>query len=151
MTAAEREAAYLASLSQKPANVRARERRAKERERSDELRQADWDCRQLDRRQPELWESLADAFDFADPSLWRSNSFASLRPRLVIHLRHVVAKLERELDHDGKRHKPWGGTLEPAHWAKQRVERIMPRLTKAREVLALLETDTCGKHTRPSS
>jgi hypothetical protein len=39
-----------------------------------------------DGEQP-LYEMLNDVFDFTDPELWKSNSFAALRPRLVIHLR----------------------------------------------------------------
>jgi hypothetical protein len=62
-----------------------------------------------------------------------------LRPRLVIYLRRVVTELEAQLDHTGKRHKPWGGRPEPAHYAKIRVERLMPRVLKAREILTLLE------------
>ena len=40
---------------------------------------------------------LAEAFDFADPELWKSNSFASLRPRLVLHLKAAIASLEHDL------------------------------------------------------
>jgi hypothetical protein len=30
---------------------------------------------------------MDEIFDFADPDLWKSNSFAVLRPRLIINLR----------------------------------------------------------------
>jgi hypothetical protein len=43
-------------------------------------------------------ESLAEALDFSDPDLWRSNSFASLRPRLVIYLSSAVADIEYRLN-----------------------------------------------------
>jgi hypothetical protein len=39
-------------------------------------------------------EALAEAFDFSDPDLWRSNSFASLRPRLVVWMHSVVLDLQ---------------------------------------------------------
>jgi hypothetical protein len=49
-----------------------------------------------DEAQP-LYEMLPEAFDFADPELWKSNSFASLRPRLVLHLKAAIASLEHDL------------------------------------------------------
>jgi hypothetical protein len=126
-------------LSMKPANVRARQKRKEQRQRSEELSQANWRARLRDNAEAPLWECLAEAFDFADPNLWRSNSFASLRPRLVIYLQHVVARLEHEVDYAAQRHKPWGGRIEPAAYSKQRVARNIPKLVKAREILALLE------------
>lgn len=44
-----------------------------------------------------LYEVLNEVFDFADPELWKSNSFAALRPRLVIHVEAAVARLESNL------------------------------------------------------
>jgi hypothetical protein len=51
-------------------------------------------CRVAKRKQQPLYEALAEAFDFSDPDLWRSNSFASLRPRLVVWMHSVVLDLQ---------------------------------------------------------
>ena len=47
-------------------------------------------CQLRDRAEPPLYETLSEVFDFADPELWKSNSFAALRPRLIIHVEAVV-------------------------------------------------------------
>jgi hypothetical protein len=129
------------ALSDKPANVRARQRRKEKDERSRQLSQARWRAEERDDDETPLWESIADAFDFSDPNLWRSNSFASLRPRLVIWMQRIVAELEEDLDHAAKRRHPWGGKPEPADFPKRRVARLAPKLARAREILALLEDD----------
>jgi hypothetical protein len=69
---------------------------ARKRARAEEMAQsrARWDLEGDDRLAQPLWEALHEVFDFGDPELWRSNSFAVLRPRLVVHLRAVVANLE---------------------------------------------------------
>jgi hypothetical protein len=102
------------ALSYKPANVRARQRRKEKEERSHQLSRARRHAEERDDDATPLWESIADAFDFSDPNLWRSNSFASVRPRLVIWMRRIVAELEEDLDRAAKRHHPWGGKPEPA-------------------------------------
>ena len=57
------------------------------------------ECRLLQEgKQPPLYEALAEAFDFSDPDLWRSNTLASLRPRLVIWMQSVVARLECDVE-----------------------------------------------------
>jgi hypothetical protein len=113
LTAAERAAAYEASLSQTPSAVRARAERREREERSNQLRDQKWAAERRDVQAAPLWMALADAFDFADPNLWRSNSFASLRPRLVLYLQRVVAKLEYDMHEAGKRQKRWGRPAEP--------------------------------------
>ena len=39
---------------------------------------------------------MDEFFDLADPDLWKSNSFASLKPRLIIHVEAAIAKYENE-------------------------------------------------------
>jgi hypothetical protein len=90
-----------------------------------------WDLEADDHRAPPLWEALHDVFDFADPELWRSNSFAVLRPRLVVHLRAVVAKLEQE--------RSSYRNADPDQEAE---------LAKARKVLAAMEIPTEPRHDR---
>lgn len=78
-----------------------------------------------DRRAQPMWEALHEVFDFADPELWRSNSFAVLRPRLIVHLRAVVANLEKECGYSRK-------------FPNQLAE-AEAKLAKARTVLAAME------------
>jgi hypothetical protein len=85
-----------------------------------------------DAEQP-LYEMLNEVFDFADPELWKSNSFAALRPRLIIHLEAVVAELERErlsaTNRMKGRNRGW----------YERTSEMTPRLAKAREILEVLQ------------
>jgi hypothetical protein len=64
---------------------------------------------------------MADALDFADPELWKSNSFARLRARLIPYLQATIAKLQ------GDRYVPFTAAERAA------------RLQRAREILNLLQ------------
>jgi len=79
---------------QRPSEIRRRQEREERQERSREISQARWDAEWQERKQQPLYEALAEAFDFSDPDLWRSNSFASLRPRLVVWMHSVVLDLQ---------------------------------------------------------
>ena len=79
---------------QRPSEIRRRQEREGRQERSREISQARWDAEWQERKQQPLYEALAEAFDFSDPDLWRSNSFASLRPRLVVWVHSVVLDLQ---------------------------------------------------------
>jgi hypothetical protein len=107
--------------AQQPSEQRRRAAAQQRREEERRAWDADWQARRREDDEQPLYEMLNEVFDFADPELWKSNSFAALRPRLIIHLEAVVAKLERQR---------LSGTLyqEPQ------------RLTKAREILELLQT-----------
>jgi hypothetical protein len=99
--------------------------------------------------------SLRDARgDFADPELWKSNSFAALRPRLAVHVRHVSVELEHDLAYEIRRSRsqPFCGlnaTKErrQAAVARRRAETssairaIEAKLAKAREILSRLDPD----------
>jgi hypothetical protein len=76
---------------------------------------------------------MHDISDFADPDLWRSNSFAVLRPRLIVHLRAVVAKLEGERDYYAtcRRFR--------AEVRRRTVAEFDARLIMTREVLAAIQ------------
>jgi hypothetical protein len=104
---------------------------ARKRARDEERAQwrARWDLEADERRAQPLWEALHEVFDFADPELWRSNSFAVLRPRLVVHRRVVVAKLEEECRDYRKAPRVWQADLADAE----------TKLAKARKVLAAIE------------
>ena len=100
-------------------------RRAAQAER-DRLHRAYWDAdaieRQAENADP-LYEVLADALDFNDPDLWKSNSFARLRDRLIPCVKAAIAELESEL-------------------SQYRTDRHR-RLKRAQEILALLQPEDC--------
>ena len=100
-------------------------RRLAERAERERLWTAHTDADRADEQAPPLHEVLAEAFDLSDPNLWRSNSFAMLRPRMIISVRRTIAELEYELHCDHGR------------WRRKEQEQ---RLAKARELMALLET-----------
>ena len=74
-----------------------------------------------------FYEIFAEAFDLADPSLWKSNSFAVVRPRLLIEVRAAIAHLEYE-DHRQRTKYRRGPSPE-----------AQCKLARAREILALLD------------
>jgi hypothetical protein len=79
-----------------------------------------WEARRRDEEAQPFIEALDEAFNLTDPELWKSNSFASLKPRLIIHLEAEVARLESE------RFDRWRGN-DPR------------RLERARVILAVLK------------
>ena len=107
--------------AQRPSELR----RKQEREESRHLLRAAFDAEWENRKATPFYEIFAEAFDLADPDLWKSNSFAMVRPRLMIEVRAAIAKLEHEL-HD------------------RRIQRQAPapklehELARAREIFALL-------------
>lgn len=74
-----------------------------------------------------LYEVLADALDFTVPELWKSNSFARLRDRLIPHVKAAIAELELE--------GPWYRAFPDAGL------KALERLKRAREILALLQPE----------
>jgi len=129
-----------AKLDKQPSVIRRRQEREERHKREEEHSKQRSDANWEERNQVPLWESLAEAFDFSDPDLWKSNSFGSLRPRLVIWMRHVVAKLQGELDYALK---PPRRSLTDAGkaWHKQAIEEREAKLARAREILGWLEGD----------
>lgn len=107
--------------AKQPSEIRRREQREEKRRRLDASFKADWEDRKAESAEP-LYEALADVLDFADPDLWKSNSFARLRARLIIHMRAVIAGLETE---------------RPLHLGADRKQ----RLARAKEILSLLLPD----------
>ena len=137
--------------AQQPAQIAKREREREQEKQRLERSETRWDAEAKERREPPLYEVLADAFDFSDPDLWKSNSFASLRPRLIIHVRHVIAKLEDELDYETRRSgsqpfRMYATAEQRKEAATDRkietsaaIQRLQPKLDRAREILSLLE------------
>lgn len=78
---------------------------------------------------------MSEVFDFADPELWKSNSFAALRPRLITHLEMAVAQLNDARLYNARRMQ----TQPREHnWIEPRLAAIEARLVRAREILDVL-------------
>lgn len=137
--------------AKQPAEIRKREQKKQEDRRRYELSMVAWRAGDEDKKAPPLYEALADAFDFADPEVWRSNSFAMLRPRLALHVKAVIAGLESKLAdtiHEGKTQpfSLWANKEQRKRAAASRatkaaaaVTKIEAKLDRAREILACLE------------
>jgi hypothetical protein len=80
-----------------PAEIRKRKEREEQNQRQPAASTKEWKARWAEDAAPPLYETLADVFGFADAELWKSNSFAALRPRLTLHVRAVIAELEFKL------------------------------------------------------
>jgi hypothetical protein len=121
---------------QQPAQQRRRAQRDARDKASSDASSAKWHAEQREKRELPLYEAIAEIFDFVDRELWRSNSFAALRPRLIVHLEHAVASLESERawqERDLLSSDKWR-----KHNAARRLEEIAPCLKRAREILELL-------------
>ena len=125
--------ARLERRRQQPA---AQRRRAEAQQRVKEESRAwhdEWETRTREDAEQPLYEMLHEIFDFADTDLWKSNSFAAMRPRLIVHLKAAVANLERE--HLTASHSINGRNR---GWHERELANIAPRLAKAREILDVL-------------
>jgi hypothetical protein len=135
-----------------PAEIRRYEaKKALDKERSD----ASWEASKAEMADEDaepLYEALAAALDFADPELWKSNSFAALRPRLVLHVRAVVARLESDLLYERSRSPNPFSMGASKEWRKAAADRrkaetsraigkLEAKLARAREILRLLTPD----------
>jgi hypothetical protein len=79
--------------SQQPSEQRRTLQREHEREQRERLLSAWADAQMAEFQAKPFYAIFAEAFDLADPNLWKSNSFAMVRPRLVIEVRAAVATL----------------------------------------------------------
>jgi hypothetical protein len=129
--ASKEEAAWLAEAmirdgrmpSPQEARAQAKERRRIEREKrakqpSEQKRQAHRNAtdeafqRHMEAESEEwsaqpFYEAFDDAFDLADPDLWKSNSFASLKPRLIVQVEAAITNFDHERIRAGMR-RGWG-------------------------------------------
>ena len=107
--------------AQRPSEIRRKQERAERDRLLHAWFEVDWENQQA----TPFYQIFAEAFDVADPGLWKSNSFAMVRPRLVIEVRAAIAQLERDL------HK--------RHMMRRAVApKVEHELARAREILALL-------------
>jgi hypothetical protein len=122
---------------QQPAQQRRRVQQEAARAERSKAWRAQYDATQREKNELPLYEFLSDIFDLADAELWKSNSFAALRPRLLIHVEAAVAGLEDarssviiyELTSSDSRRRRDG---------EEKLAVIEPRLARAREILKLL-------------
>jgi hypothetical protein len=96
--------------------------RRQQRQEADRLLHVHRDADFCEREAAPMWEVLDQALNLTDPELWKSNSFAVVRPRLVIALQAYIAKVECEAAGRGR-------------W-RQPVDE--PRLARAKQLLAVL-------------
>jgi alpha-D-ribose 1-methylphosphonate 5-triphosphate synthase subunit PhnG len=106
--------------AKQPSEIKRREARAERHRLWLAYSEAGYRERQAERDEP-LYEVLADALDLTDPDLWRSNSFARLRDRLISCVQAAIAELESDLS----RHRTDRGK----------------RVKRAQEILALLQPE----------
>jgi hypothetical protein len=150
--AAPKRAEARAKRAKQPAQIRKREEEAERAKQWAAASSKASSARHEDKKAGPLYEALAEAFDFADAKLWKSNSFAMLRPRLVIHVRARVAGLESDLAYevDRSHQQPFAMYASPerrkAAAERQKAEtskaiaKIEAKLAKAREILGHLES-----------
>jgi hypothetical protein len=117
-----------------PSAKRRREQRQQEDKQWSEAISAEYQARDIDEDQLPLHEAIAEAFDLSDPELWRSNAFASLRPRLIIHVKRFIAKLASSIAYSNRR-------ASRRRWKTGPKKEEVDRLARAREILQLLDPD----------
>jgi hypothetical protein len=103
-----------------PSQIKRREARAEHVRLRDAYFDADHKERMAEHDEP-FYEIIADALDLTDPELWKSNSFARLRDRLIIRVRTAITELEA---------------------FTRRTDRRERRLRRAREILELLLSES---------
>jgi hypothetical protein len=114
--------------ARQPSEIKRRAERAERNRLWHAYYEARYNVEQQAERDGPLYEVLADALDFTDPDLWKSNSFARLRDRLIPLVKAAIAELQYSTDRD-KRFKR-------SHQYRTNSDR---RLRRARDILALLE------------
>lgn len=137
--------------NQQPAQIRKREAARARQEALTAAYTAVWEAEQQDKAQLPLLEAIAEAFDLTDPELWKSNSWAMMRPRLVIHQRMVVAALEKDLAFAASRAAAQPFAMYASNeqrkrqraqrqsWGNAECNRLQQKLDRAREILVTLE------------
>ena len=122
---------------QQPAEQRRAAERKQRREAESGARSAKYATQRAEDAEQPLWETLHEIFDFSDPDLWKSNSFASLRPRLIVHLEASIAALRAE-------QLSWVNRLATRWRDERQLALIEPRLVGAREALDILRATAGG-------
>jgi hypothetical protein len=116
--------------AKQPAETERRERRAEEGRLLDQSLRLKFEEQGL----PPYYELIADVFDLADPELWKRNSFARLREKLILSLKREIARIEAEQLGDLRRH---GKRRTEKHSVRH--QQSSARLARAKELLALIQ------------
>jgi hypothetical protein len=116
-----------------PAQIARKQRRAEE----ERLRHIYFDLWSVERsadKETPLYELILDAFDLNDPDLWKRNSFARLRDRLVLSLQRDIAEIKYDLAQKRRRggKKRFAQHVRGAEFATQAA-----RLQRAEKLLLL--------------
>jgi hypothetical protein len=85
----------------------AEQKRQAQRDATEEAFRRHMDADYRERQAQPFYEAFDDAFDLGDPDLWKSNSFASLKPRLIIQVEAAITDLDHERIRAGMR-RGWG-------------------------------------------
>jgi hypothetical protein len=101
--ASERRRIARGKRERQPAQIKRREERQAAEARQWEAWREESKAQWAEEAEPPLYETLANSFDLADPELWKSNSFASLKPRLIVHVRAAIATLRSEVAYESRR------------------------------------------------
>jgi hypothetical protein len=128
----------------RPSELRRRAQRNAKREAEREASSLSWEAERSEHEAQPLYETLDDAFDLGDPDLWKSNSFAALKPRLILHVETALARLAyediaytwRDVKARLDRAKAIYRKLTGAEWA--------PRLSKMSQLMAQLANMTAA-------
>jgi hypothetical protein len=135
----ERVARHRERRSRQPSEVARQQLRADEEKWTKAYYEAEWNAHRAEDEEP-FYELLADVFDLADPELWKRNSFARLRDRLVLSLQKEIADIERERLSDLRRYgKKLIAKLDRDPSSDR--NRHAARLARAKELFALLHPD----------
>jgi hypothetical protein len=81
---------------------RRREQREQSRKEWHRLFEAENEAEERDEEATPLYEVVLNTLDLTDPELWRSNSFAALRERLILSVQYEIAKLEMASYYEGR-------------------------------------------------
>jgi hypothetical protein len=114
--------------AKRPSEIRKRQAR----EENDRLWHNSHDAEYEEKKAPPFYEIFAEAYDLTDPKLWRSNSFAMIRPRLILEVKTAIAQLEYDVHCYRNKSKP-------TSWKAEQLAELEPKLARAREILALLD------------
>jgi hypothetical protein len=140
---------------QQPEQVAKREQKRLEDKQQYHLWDKAREAEEADEQEPPLYESIANAFDLSDTDLWKSNSFASLRPRLIISVKCAIAKCESAICDaaDRAQKQPFRGIYSTNKEIRRRdresrqagcakeIAALQGKLDRAREILRLLEPE----------
>jgi hypothetical protein len=125
--------------AKQPSEIARQQLRAEEERWTKTYYDAQWKAHCAEDEEP-FYELIADVFDLADPELWKRNSFARLRERLILSLNKEIAEIEYQRRSEIRRYgKKLVAKLDRDPSSDR--NRHAARLARAKELLALLHPD----------